>query len=63
MGSLGALKDNVSFQQTHQYFRISIEWLGRDLKSPPSSNQLPWDGCPTPDQAAQGAIQLGFEHV
>jgi len=41
-----------------------IEWLGLEVTSNPIQfRPLPWAGCLPPDQAAQGRIQPGFEHL
>lgn len=38
-------------------------WVGRDLKAHPVSTLCHGQGHLPPDQAAQGHIQLGFEHL
>ena len=50
----------------HLEGKVCIEWLGLEGTPKiqrPSSNPLPWAGCHPLDQAAQGPIQPGLEHL
>ena len=40
-----------------------MAWVGSDIKDHLVPTSLPWDGCHSPDQAAQGRIQPGLEHL
>ena len=62
-----ALKAVILFPKFTESQNHRMAWVGRDLKDHESPNPLPQAGPPTPhlipDQAAQGPIQLGLEHL
>jgi len=40
-----------------------MAWLERNLEDYPVPTPLSWQGCPPPDQAAEGPIQCGLGHL